>query len=191
MKRTLAITSIILTLVGSLVSAKAFTGITYGLSSLGGNQWQYSYSVNNNTIGAPITDFLVYFPDVSSSEYSYYTLLGGTGSGGFSFVTPPVQPSAPNLGGFAEFSGGSIPVGNTLSGFTVDFSYTGSASLGSQSFEVYDSSTFDLLDSGRTTPQGSPGVPDGGATLTYALLAGLSLLGLGRLQPEWSGRQKN
>lgn len=133
-------------------------------------------------------DLVIYFPDVSSSEYLYYTLLGGTGSGGFGLSM--FQPSAPNLGGFAEFSGSSIPAGNTLGSFTVDFSYTGTASLGSQSFEVYDPN-FSLLDSGKTTAQGSTGVPEGGTTIAYALLAGLSLLGLGRLQPGWSGRQKN
>ena len=177
-----------LLLVGSLVSANA-TSITYNLSSLGGNQWQYNYLINNNTLGSSIMDFLIYFPSVQSPDSLNYTLLGGTAPGGWSLST--FQPSAVNLGGFAEFSGGSIPVGNTLSGLTVAFSYTGSGLLGSQYFEVYDPNTFDLLDSGPSTPRDLPGVPDGGATFTCALLAGLSLFGMGHLRPGWSGRQKN
>jgi len=186
MKRTLAITSLMLVLVGSLVSAKAATSIAYDLTSLGGNQWQYSYTADNNTLGVPITDFLVYFPDVVSPDNFSYALLGGTTPAGWTLSK--IQPSAVNLGGYAEFSGGSIPVGSSVGGFTVGFSYTGSGTLGSQHFEVYDPN-FNLLDSGQTTPKGPHGVPEGGTTLVYALLAGLSLLGVGRLQPVWAGRR--
>jgi hypothetical protein len=193
MKRTLVITSIMLALVGSLVSAKA-TSITYDLTFLpapGNNRWQYTYRVNNNTLGASITDFIIYFPDVVSSDNFSYTLVGGTG-GGEGFVLSQFQPSGIDLCGFAEFSGGNIPVGNTQNSFMESCIYTGSATLGSQYFEVYDPANHNLLDSGWTTPTPpGPWVPEGGTTLAYALLAGLSLLGVGRLQPVWSGRQKS
>jgi hypothetical protein len=87
------------------------------------------------------------------------------------------QPSAVDLGGFFEASGGSIAAGGSLSGFSVLFAYTGTAPLGSQHFEIYDSN-FIVLDSGQTTPAGTIQVPEPGSLILLASgLAGLGMAG--------------
>ncbi|HEV8543140.1 MAG TPA: hypothetical protein VGR78_12165 [Verrucomicrobiae bacterium] len=148
------------------------TTIDYNLVSLGGNQWKYTYTVENDTIAGAITDFLIYFPSLSSSDAFNYTLdstITPTGWNGSLFA-----PSAVDLGGFAEWSGGSIPAGGSDGVFGVEFTYTGTERLGQQSFEVYDDN-FNLLDSGSTSRAGAA-VPEQTATMTFAVLA-LACLG--------------
>ncbi len=87
------------------------------------------------------------------------------------------QPSAIDLGGMAEWYGGSIPVAGSLGGFGLEFVYTGSSALGSQYFEVYDAN-FNVAERGYTVPGGPHGVPEQSATILYMLLGILSLAGM-------------
>jgi hypothetical protein len=148
--RALAALAIVLT----LVSPAGATTITYSLS---GNQ--YTYTVKNDTLGAPILDFLIFFPDV------LYTFPPGPLFTNLLPVVPPawvgfgVEPSAPNLNGYVEYLalGPGLAPGGTLGGFKASFTYSGGGTPGSQYFEVYDQQ-FNLVDSGQTVKAGGGSV---------------------------------
>jgi hypothetical protein len=173
MNKTIRTTCAALLLLGATASLKATT-ITYDLTSLGGNQWKYEYTVANDFLSDPLSDFVIFFPDVTSPDALSYTLNNIISPPGW---TPMVtQPSAIGLGGMAEWFG-SIPVGGSLGGFGFEFAYSGSSPLGSQYFEVYDAN-FDLADRGLTVPGGPHGAPEQSATIIYMLLGMLSLAGM-------------
>jgi len=139
----------------------------------------YRYTVHNDTLGVPISDFAVFFPAENAPEFADYTLD--------SAVTPPgwtmslVPGSAIDLGAYGEayvLTSGEIPVGGSLGVFEITFTYSGVGTPGSQMFKIFDASTFDVLETGYTVRE-SHGVPDGGSTLGCTLVAVALLAGLG------------
>jgi hypothetical protein len=64
---------------------------------------------------------------------------------------------------------GGIPDGASQSGFAVEFTWIGLGTPGAQPFEIFDPQTFEVLESGTTTP-----IPEA-STLTL-LAAGTALL---------------
>lgn len=144
--------------------------IQYTLS--GGNV--YGYTVHNNSLGSPLTDFVVYFPDITGP--GEYTNLGGTVlDSPIGWTGTPFEPTAITLNGLVDWStgGAGIPNGGVLDGFEISFNYSGSGSPGSQFFEVYDAG-FNLLASGFTTPL----IPEPASSLACAILLGFSVVGL-------------
>jgi hypothetical protein len=170
---TLAATSI---LCGLAVSVQATT-IFYDLT-LGGGGGTFNYTVENDTLGPPITDFIIYFPDISypGSEPQFPGLAITTTvvPAGWS---PTVYPlSLPNLDPAVEFSTpGGVPTGGSLGGFSISFTYSGSGVPGSQYFEV-DDPNFALIDSGYTVAN-AMAVPEQSASITCTLLGLLGLAG--------------
>lgn len=135
------------------INLRAGVVIQYALS--GGNVYQYNV-INSSLPPVPVTDFLIYFPDVSGP--GEYTGLGNLLLNQPAGWTPSaVEPSAINLNGYVEwFTGGSgIAPGNALGGFEASFNYAGGGIPASQYFEVYDSA-YNLVDSGWTTPVPEP-----------------------------------
>jgi hypothetical protein len=137
----------------------------------GGNTFQYT--VHNLALGEPLTDFIVYFPEISGpGEFTNLgvTLLGSpSGWTGTAF-----EPSAPSLNGFVEWTatGGGLLEGSLLSGFEVSFVYSGLGTPGSQFFEVYDAD-FNLLTSGQTAVASAAEVPEADAALAATALLGI------------------
>lgn len=133
--------------------SNAATVIDYGVTDLGGNEYQYTYSVfNDGSLGpdVPIQLFDIFFnpalyeagsldivtPDPLSSEWSQEILASvGTVSGAYDVLALD----------------GGIPVGDTVSGFAVQFEWIGLGLPGAQPFEISDPNTFDILQSGETT----------------------------------------
>jgi len=161
-----------LAIVATLVSPAAATTITYSLS---GNQ--YSYTVTNDTLGVPIVDFLIYFPDF------LYTVPPGPLYTNITSVAVPVlfsgwgiEPSAPNLNGYVDYFalGPGLAPGGPWDGFKASFTYSGPGTPGAQYFEVYDAQ-FNLVDSGQTVPAGGgPVIPEP----MSILLVGTGLAGI-------------
>lgn len=138
--------------------ANASVVVGYNLAALGGSEYQYNYSVYNDGSlgpGVPVQLFDIFFspalyqagslnivtPDPPSSQWSEVILA--------SVGTNPADYDA-----FA-LSGG-IPVGDTVSGFTVQFEWIGPGLPGAQPFEISNPNTFSVLQSGETTSSTTP-----------------------------------
>ena len=135
----------------SIQSARGST-ITYGVTNLADNTWEYNYTIFNVTLGVDIEEFTVYF-DADDFE----SLIVGTAPAGWNpvAVEPLNDPFDPDgyYDAFAELAAPIAP-GDSLGGFTVTFDYLLSGTPGSQFFEIvmFNNSTFDfdVIDSGQT-----------------------------------------
>ena len=136
---------------------------------LGSSQYRSLYTVTNDgSLGVPLQAFDLYFDPGLYLESS------------LAIVTAP--PLATDWDQLILGSGvlvaaaydavaldGGIPDGTSESGFAVEFTWIGPGTPGAQPFEIFDPQTFDVLESGLTTP-----IPE---TSTLSLLAaGISLL---------------
>jgi len=178
MTRALTFSCSLVLLLGSASPVSA-TQIFYTLTSLGSGNWEYDYTVNNSQLSSPLGDFVIYFPDVQSPSNFAYSLTSSTEPAGW--LGSLIQPSAIDLGGYYEATTSSapIPVGGSLSGFDVVFNYTGTPSLGSQSFEIYDNN-LNLLDLGNTQLAGAGVIPEPRTLLLLG--SGIATLGLRRMR---------
>jgi hypothetical protein len=178
-----------------LLTALALLGSTALLSAadvvidytLSGNT--YTYNVENNSLAAGVSFFDIFFNvDFTPNNFDYNSITASAVPAGWTGTQ--YQPSAVDLGGIVEFSGPAIPSASSLTGFDATFNYTGSPTPGpgSQFFEVFDPTTFDVLASGWTAPATPPppSVPDQCTWLSY-LFAGLTL-GAMRLR-VWRARR--
>lgn len=159
----------------SLFSVNSFaTVIEYELTSLGGNEYRYDYSVTNDTLSGDIELFDIYFDPTLYNETSLNVVSSASINAGWS---ESILTSAPGFDALydAYSFGGGISAGDTLSGFSIEFEWLGIGGPGAQLFDVYDALTFALLDTGTTTLR-TNAVP--APPTVWLLLAGiLALLG--------------
>ena len=153
--------------------------IFYEVENLAGSRWEYSYTVENQT-ASPIDEFTIYF------DIGLYTNLEVTG---FSSLDWDGFASAPgdNLpdddfvdwcatGPFCFEDIAGIDLGQTLSGFTVEFDWLGAGVPGSQFFEIVNPEPFEITSTGftRLLEVNPPSVPEP----LPSVLVGLGLLAL-------------
>lgn len=132
--------------------------IDYDLTSLGGNSYQYDYTVTNDgSLGAGVALewFAILFdpalydefslsivtPDPPASEWDELILGSGVG-----------VPAAYDVFALA----GGIAVGASVSGFAVQFDWLGAGLPGVQDVEVYrfeDGDSISLVETGTTRPE--------------------------------------
>jgi hypothetical protein len=166
-----------LSAVGSTASA---TDVTYDLTSLGGNEWQYSFTVSNNSLSVPVQEFTVFFDPAS---FTHLTVGPVQPAAWPNPLVVPADPAfLPDLSGFGFFdtlaADSGISPGAKLAGFSVDVDFLGSGTPGGQVFEVIDPGTFSTLERGETHAQsggGGTGVaePSTGALFCVALIVAL------------------
>ncbi len=135
-----------LILLVTVVNSSNAATVNYEITNILGNRWQYNYSVYNDSLTIDIEEFLIFF------DHNAFDNLA--------VVDTPVtwdplviQPDSalPDDGYFDALALGSgIAPGTSLSGFLIEFDYLLSGPPGSQYFEVRDSISFDLLESGNT-----------------------------------------
>jgi hypothetical protein len=127
-----------------------------------GKTWEYSYTILNNDIKGGLYVFDIYFPSISGPDSLLYSKITETANPDSSnWSTQIFIPSAPDLGALYDAGTLTTPIalGDSLSGFSVSFEYSGTAaSLGSQFFEIYDTS-YDLIETGYTGLAGLTFVP--------------------------------
>ena len=108
------------------------TSIIYDVSYIFGNTWEYTYTVNNDTLGFNIDEFTVYF------DFSLYQNLS-TISVPASWDPLVVEPdNFLNNDGYYDalaLSGGITP-GSSAGSFSVRFNYLGNDTPGPQDFEI-------------------------------------------------------
>lgn len=165
------------------LSASAIS-IQYTVASLGGNSYQYNYTVINDgslPSSADVEGFQVFF------DYDDYDNLAVVAAPG-PWDALVFQPDAGFLldGVFDALAdpGPGIANGNLLGGFSVSFDWLPGGTPGDQPFEIYDANDFSVLESGNTTLSPVP-VP------AAVWLFGSALAGLGALRRQQRTDVKN
>jgi len=148
----------IMVLLGAASAHAGSAVFVYQVTPLGGNVFQYTYSVFNNSAlgpGVAIQLFDIEFDPTLYDENSLTSMTPSPLNTQWSeqFLTPvPPLPAAYDVFALA----GGIPDGATVSGFAVRFTWLGQGSPGAQPFEIFDTETFDLLQSGATGTASEP-----------------------------------
>ena len=141
------------------------------LQSLGGNQFQYSYTATNNSLASGVSEFAVYF------DKSLYQNL--------QVVQSPVdwdsivlQPDEFLDGIFDSLAlSQNLALGESLSGFVVSFEWLGQSAPGSQMFEVIDPLTFEVVEQGDSRVVSDVSPVSEPSALQLAIVALLMLFG--------------
>jgi len=122
------------------------TLISYEVTNLTGNSWEYTYTVGNDTLDLDIEEFSVFFDRGLFANL----VVGATPTDWDPIVLQP-DPTLPDDGLYdaLALSAGITP-GALLGGFSLRFDFLGVGTPGPQFFEILDIATFDVLDSGFT-----------------------------------------
>ncbi len=174
MKKILTLSIAAVLFIGITTTANATT-INYDVSNLGGNTWEYNYTVQNDSMAGDIEEFTIWF------DYALYDNL---------VVTSPllnwdeivIQPDTfiPDDGFYdaLALSSGIAP-GASETGYSVSFDWLGTGAPGSQLFEIIDANTFDIIDSGNTSAVPEP---------STFLLIGAGLMGMALIRKKLKGK---
>lgn len=156
--------------------------VNYDLVPMGGNVYRYVYSITNNgTLGSNVSVqlFDILFDTSLYREPSLQIVTPGSLSALWSQLLLTSLPGVPATYDALALQGG-IPPGSTVKGFSVQFLWLGSGTPGSQPFQIFDPTTFQLLQTGQTVGS-SPSTPLGAPALsTFSLVligVGLALTG--------------
>lgn len=155
--------------------------IEYDLTSLGGNNYQYDYTVTNTGTVTAIDEFTIYF-DLGLFA-NIQSVAAPTG-----WDPLAIQPDAAlSADGFFDGLALSAPLfnGESIGGFSVRFEWLGATGSlpGSQEFDIVDPFTFASLFSGNTVAAQVSGAVSSPATFSIILL-GLAMLGCRRFRSK-------
>jgi hypothetical protein len=151
-------------------AASGAVSIQYSVVHVSGNVYQYVYSITNSGSSAsPVQLFDILFDTSLYQESSLQIVTPNPLHTQWSEQLLASAPSVPAAYDALSLTGG-IPPGSTVSGFSVQFIWLGSGTPGGQPFQVFDATTFAVLQTGQTF---SP------LTIPTASTLSLSLIGLG------------
>ncbi|MBN2210542.1 MAG: hypothetical protein JW709_04025 [Sedimentisphaerales bacterium] len=144
---------IVCLLLAAVVWADSAVQIAYQVDEISPDRWEYTYAVTNQGLTEPIEEFTIWF------EEGLYNNLTITTSGPLETQWDEVvwqpEPLFNDAGGYdalALVTG--IPLGQTVSGFSVRFDWLGTGLPGSQPFDVVDPENYQIpITSGTTVPE--------------------------------------
>jgi hypothetical protein len=157
--------------------------IRYDVISLGGEQFQYDYSVFNNGSlpgGVPVQIFDIDFDPALYTALSVAT-PDPLASHWNELILNPVPPGPADLDVEVANGNNGIAVGTTVSGFAVDFTWLGGPGSrpGSQQFEIF-SQNFATLQTVDTVQGTVPTVPEPSVFSLLLVGAGMAIVILRR-----------
>ena len=133
-------------------SSQAFAAvISYELTDLGSGSFQYTYTMENNTLNEPLKLFTVWFDE---SRYSNLVITSPTSiNSRWDQIILQSSGFGVPLGYDASALSDGIAAGQTETGFAVKFDWLGMDLPGPQYYEVFDPVSFDVLEQGYTIPE--------------------------------------
>jgi hypothetical protein len=151
-----------------LVSKAQATVIMMKPTDLGGGRWQCDYTVKNDTLPQPISEFRIWY------DKDLYGNLAANTPKPLALVWDQLvmqpDPMLDDDGAYDALSlAGGIDPGETVGQFVVSFDWHGPGQPGPQPFDILDAQTFEVIDSGQTVVVPEP---------TTILLLGVALAGL-------------
>ena len=169
-----------------LVQAAGAATIDYNLTNIGGDRWQYDYTITNTSSEA-LYGFSIYFDFGLNGDTIYSDLALEFGSASWDEFEPGLgiwqdswmlvygDPFAYNPGEFSALSlDAGLAAGGILEALSISFNWAGTGTPGSQRFALFDSDFAPLDIFGNTSGDIPPEIPE---PQTLALL-GSGLWGL-------------
>jgi hypothetical protein len=156
--------AIIVVLGLSFSIAASATSITYDVSNLSGNTWQYDFTITNDSPGVPIPEFTLFF---DFATFSDLTAVSEPAEYVGPAVIQPVLPTDPIFpvaqDGFFDYlaTDAGLTPNSMLTGFTVNVDFAGVGTPGGPTFQTLDAA-FNTLDSGTAAPNATVSVSEPG-----------------------------
>lgn len=134
-------------LVSPLVCGMVSTEISYTVTNLDSDQWRYTYWVTNLSLLTPILEFSIWFDSDLYKDLSIVTSvpIANEWDEMLCGLNNEVYDALAIRHGIAP--------SETVSGFSVNFTWLGEGTPGSQCYEIINPSDFSTIDSGFTVPE--------------------------------------
>ena len=152
------LTAFLICITAPLQARAAAITVDYQLTSLAApSRYEYLYTITNDSLASPLSWFSIDFDTALYDESSL--VISTAGLGDWSQLMLASVPGLPAQYDAYNTAGTGLAVGESLTGFKVEFTWLGAGTPGSQAFTVWDPGTLDILDTGTTTASVAPPTP--------------------------------
>ena len=149
-KRSMVI--LVVVFIGMLSCNSAIaTVVSFDLLDLGGDSFEYVYTIDNDTLQVPIEQFTIWFDEQLYNNLQVTTQIPLAND--WSEIILPSTGFGVPLGYYALTLTSGIDLGQSIEGFSVSFDWLGTGLAGYQSFEIIDTLSSETIDAGYTVPE--------------------------------------